>query len=306
MQFRVTSNLPSSGRDSFGKSLACFAASRRRDRAWPASSARWPSVARRRMRAREHRCAASMTISSSFSTPVEMKAKSGTVCWPSSMPIRSQRRPTRACSGRSPRPSTRNLCTSGGPSFRWYSPSAKGFAAEAQVVRQTGRCHGPQEARSEVAGHGLGFSRPVSGRVPLMFPAANVRAAAASRPPRLSCTTCGLSRDWEPGSPGVLFSRPASTWPEGQYALGDAADPYFHLPLWLQIPCAKNVLWAFNAHHLVFIQRLRVSDRPQDGPYQRERPEEHSPHQPSSTVDEDRQASPGRVTRDCQAGEKGG
>src|SRR5687767_12522601 len=81
-----------------------------------------------------------------------------------------------------------------------------------------------------------------------------VRAAAKDRPPRLTCTNCGLSRVWDAGTPGVLFSRPASSWPKGQYALGDAADPYFHLPLWLQTPCAKNVLWAFNAHHLVFMR----------------------------------------------------
>jgi hypothetical protein len=80
------------------------------------------------------------------------------------------------------------------------------------------------------------------------------RAPVEARPPRLTCARCGLSRDWVPTATGVLFSRPAARWPQGQFALGDAADPYFHLPLWLQVPCAGNVLWAFNARHLAFLR----------------------------------------------------
>ena len=81
-----------------------------------------------------------------------------------------------------------------------------------------------------------------------------VTTAAASRPPRLACTRCGLSRDWKSDRRGVLTSGRASTWPTGQYAIGDSADPYFHLPLWLQAPCATRVLWAFNARHLAFLR----------------------------------------------------
>jgi len=50
-----------------------------------------------------------------------------------------------------------------------------------------------------------------------------------------------------------MTSRNAREWPKGQYALGDAADPYFHLPLWLQIECGAGVVWAFNERHLEFL-----------------------------------------------------
>jgi hypothetical protein len=52
---------------------------------------------------------------------------------------------------------------------------------------------------------------------------------------------------------GVMTSRNSRQWPTGQYALGDAADPYFHLPLWLQITCSAGVVWAFNERHLDYL-----------------------------------------------------
>src|SRR5215510_14340444 len=81
-----------------------------------------------------------------------------------------------------------------------------------------------------------------------------VMPSRADRPPRLACVDCGHSRPWRRRSTGVLYARPASTWPEGQYALGDGADPYFHLPLWLQAPSGQHVLWAFNPRHLALIR----------------------------------------------------
>ena len=81
-----------------------------------------------------------------------------------------------------------------------------------------------------------------------------VRAGTDGKPPRFTCSRCGRSQDWKAASYGVLFSRPASGWPEGQFAIGDAADAYFHLPLWLQSPCLGHTLWAFNERHLVFLR----------------------------------------------------
>lgn len=71
---------------------------------------------------------------------------------------------------------------------------------------------------------------------------------------RLTCLQCGRSRQQASMRPGVLTSRRASRWPANHYAIGDAADPWFHLPLWLQAPCAGHVLWAFNARHLEFLR----------------------------------------------------
>jgi hypothetical protein len=29
-----------------------------------------------------------------------------------------------------------------------------------------------------------------------------------------------------------------------------AVDDYFHYPLWLQVPCERGVVWAYNEEHL--------------------------------------------------------
>ena len=36
---------------------------------------------------------------------------------------------------------------------------------------------------------------------------------------------------------------------------GIAIDPVFNLPLWLQIPCCGELLWAYNAAHLEFLEQ---------------------------------------------------
>lgn len=83
---------------------------------------------------------------------------------------------------------------------------------------------------------------------------ADVTSSTEERPPRFSCLHCGLVRQWTSDKKGVLFSQQSGDWPEGQYALGDAADPYFHLPLWLQTPCCGHTLWAFNTQHLQYLR----------------------------------------------------
>lgn len=66
---------------------------------------------------------------------------------------------------------------------------------------------------------------------------ARVQAPTASRPARLTCIDCGTSK----------FLATASM------ALGDGADPYFRLPLWLQMPCSAGMVWAFNERHLEYL-----------------------------------------------------
>jgi hypothetical protein len=91
---------------------------------------------------------------------------------------------------------------------------------------------------------------------------ARVQATTASRPARLTCIECGTSKFFASREKGVLVSNDSSRWPKGQYALGDAADPYFHLPLWLQIPCAAGVIWAFNERHLDYLyEYVSAEDR---------------------------------------------
>lgn len=85
---------------------------------------------------------------------------------------------------------------------------------------------------------------------------ARVRVREAEAEPRvlLACTHCGHSQRWRPAHPGTLTSRDPGHWPAGQHALGGPADPFFHLPLWLQAPCCGERLWAFNPAHLEWLE----------------------------------------------------
>jgi hypothetical protein len=89
---------------------------------------------------------------------------------------------------------------------------------------------------------------------------ARVQAATSSRPARLTCIECGTSKSFASAAKGVLVSSNSRRWPKGQYALGDAADPWFHLPLWLRIPCAAGVIWAFNERHLDYLHEYVSSE----------------------------------------------
>jgi hypothetical protein len=98
---------------------------------------------------------------------------------------------------------------------------------------------------------------------------ARVQGATASRSARLTCIDCGTSKFLAPATKGILTSRNSRQWPKGQYALGDAADPYFHLPLWLRIPCAAGIVWAFNERHLDYLFEYISADnrhRPRRAP----------------------------------------
>jgi hypothetical protein len=59
---------------------------------------------------------------------------------------------------------------------------------------------------------------------------------------RVTCTHCGFSNQWE--SQCVSMPWYADPMP----------DPYFRLPLRLQVHCRGNLLWAFNHRHLGFLE----------------------------------------------------
>ncbi len=59
-------------------------------------------------------------------------------------------------------------------------------------------------------------------------------------PRHLACTKCGHSDQWSERSI-------ARRWRE-------VRDDYFGLPLWLQVPCCGDVLWAYNERHLALIE----------------------------------------------------
>ena len=65
-----------------------------------------------------------------------------------------------------------------------------------------------------------------------------VRLDADETHARLSCSQCGHVK----------------TKSIGQYRVGEATDPYFHIPLWLQTPVTNHILWAYNSRHLEFLR----------------------------------------------------
>ena len=57
-------------------------------------------------------------------------------------------------------------------------------------------------------------------------------------PRRLVCPHCVFRDEWNGGS----------------IAVGASFDWYFRLPLWLEISCCGETLWAYNEKHLEFIE----------------------------------------------------
>ena len=43
-------------------------------------------------------------------------------------------------------------------------------------------------------------------------------------------------------------------WQGGEIGIGASVDWYFRLPLWLQISCCGETLWAYNKNHLNFLE----------------------------------------------------
>ena len=75
---------------------------------------------------------------------------------------------------------------------------------------------------------------------------ATVTSTGRRKGARLTCKRCGLAKSREVAS----------------YTLGETADPYFGLPLFLQAPCSSHTLWAYNSEHLEFLkQYIGATDR---------------------------------------------
>jgi hypothetical protein len=69
---------------------------------------------------------------------------------------------------------------------------------------------------------------------------ATARDAYLFAPRRLVCNHCGYVRDWE----------------GNKVVSNDSNDWYFRQPLWLQVSCCGELLWALNEDHLGFLEEL--------------------------------------------------
>jgi hypothetical protein len=59
-----------------------------------------------------------------------------------------------------------------------------------------------------------------------------------------------------------------NTWNGNKIFAGSNVDWYFRLPLWLQISCCNEILWAYNLQHLETIEQYvcaKLRERPKNG-----------------------------------------
>jgi len=81
---------------------------------------------------------------------------------------------------------------------------------------------------------------------------------AAATVVKLNCSSCGTGKIWQEKRRAKRLT--AEEENRFQFAgeqgviIGQPVDAYFHEALWLQIPFAGNVLWAYNAAHLRHLQ----------------------------------------------------
>ena len=85
----------------------------------------------------------------------------------------------------------------------------------------------------------------------LLFPAGTQRKTAT-----LTCTFCGLSKEWNRTSGAIHYRYDQAQYVEGEFTIGAAFDPYFHETLLLQGACAQWILWAYNERHLEFLKNF--------------------------------------------------
>jgi hypothetical protein len=78
-------------------------------------------------------------------------------------------------------------------------------------------------------------------------------------PRRFACHHCGHARDWPPPPLEDVFLRDGEWCVRPRHrmpgiTIGSPRDWYFDLPLWLQAPCCGQVLWAYHAWHLTYLE----------------------------------------------------
>ncbi|MFQ6391269.1 hypothetical protein ACLNAR_26155 [Priestia aryabhattai] len=86
---------------------------------------------------------------------------------------------------------------------------------------------------------------------------------------RFVCTACGATKDKVIKANGYREAR-VSYEPKANYEViltGDPCDWYFKLPLYLQIECSGNVLWALNLEHLSYMESYIEAEIRESHPY---------------------------------------
>jgi hypothetical protein len=72
---------------------------------------------------------------------------------------------------------------------------------------------------------------------------------------KLVCSKCGLSKLWDEREVrGYQIGKGLKSGFNRFVKIGGNFDWYFQQPLWLQIECSGETLWAYNEKHLEFIE----------------------------------------------------
>lgn len=84
---------------------------------------------------------------------------------------------------------------------------------------------------------------------------------------RIACFHCGYTKTASRADrKRQLPWWSGENWWEEFRKYNGAVDPLFGLPLWLQVPCCGEVLWAYNAAHLDWLDRyIRATIRERQG-----------------------------------------
>ncbi|MFJ1588092.1 hypothetical protein ACIOC1_32820 [Streptomyces sp. NPDC088197] len=115
------------------------------------------------------------------------------------------------------------------------------------MASSSGRFRDPRSTKYDFLGS-IMVRCPGCAKAALVIPAADSSGCGGRtlfRPRRLVCHSCGLSRLWS--GRAVALSRGTAA---------PATDPYFGVPLWLQIETRHGWLWAYDLEHLDLLRRF--------------------------------------------------
>ncbi|MFJ7953593.1 hypothetical protein ACIQZG_18990 [Lysinibacillus sp. NPDC096418] len=86
---------------------------------------------------------------------------------------------------------------------------------------------------------------------------------------RFICLYCGMTKEFVPKS--NCFNQSiisyGSKWNDGFINIGGVFDWYFGYPLYLQMPCSGQTLWAYNLEHLEYLKKYVQAELRENHPY---------------------------------------
>ena len=121
------------------------------------------------------------------------------------------------------------------------SKEGKGIAGKTKV--RCPHCHFRQEGRKKVYDLKLKIFCPDCGeRIEKSMEGLSDKKEQL----KVRCPNCGLSQEYQP-----KYTQKHESLESG----GEAADPFYQLPLWLSGSVKKETFWAYNFEHLEYLKK---------------------------------------------------